>query len=228
MNRGSPPTALARSLRALSRISTGALVAGMAGDVAELLEKGPRLRVSLLADGAHEMWNLLEKEFDETLLGVEIHRLVDLWHLLEKLGKAAKMVHGETAADAVVTRWRMALLNRSTAAREIVGELWKSGCRHVRVDGTRPVHEAITYLINHRERMDYAAARRQGRPVGSGNVEATCKTLVEVRMKRAGSRWKERSGDLVLQLRALAQSDRWDHALALTLAPLRKSVRRAA
>lgn len=204
------------------------LVAGMAGDVAKLLEKAPHLRVSTLADGAPEMWNLLGKAFDQELLGVEIHRLVDLWHLLEKLGKAARVVFGEAGAAAAIKRWRMALLNRPNAAREIVVELWKSGRRHVRVDGAQPVREAMRYILNHDDRMNYARARRLGLPVGSGNVEATCKTLVEVRMKRAGSRWKERTGDHILQLRALAQSDRWDHAVTLALAPLRKAVRRAA
>src|SRR5574337_1712722 len=76
-----------------------------------------------------------------------------------------------------------------------------------------------------RGRLNYAAIRAAGLPIGSGNTEATCKTLVQVRMKRAGSRWKTETGRHVLQLRALATSDRWDEAMALTLRPLRKSVR---
>ena len=47
-------------------------------------------------------------------------------------------------------------------------------------------------------------------------------------MKRAGSRWKEPTGRHVLQLRALAVSDRWADAMVLTMQPLRKSVRVAA
>ena len=65
--------------------------------------------------------------------------------------------------------------------------------------------------------MMYAGARRQGLPIGSGNVEATCKTLVRQRMDRAGCRWKNDTGDHVLHLRALSVSDRWDEALDITL-----------
>jgi hypothetical protein len=120
------------------------------------------------------------------------------------------------------------LLNTETAALDILHELRASGREHVRIGDTQPVHEAITYLDHHWQRMNYAAARASGRPIGSGNVEATCKTLVEVRMKRAGSRWKVPTARHVIQLRALATSDRWADAMELTLRPLRKAVRVAA
>ena len=80
------------------------------------------------------------------------------------------------------------------------------------------LHNALTYIENNREGMRYATIRAAGLPVGSGHVEATCKTIVSVRMKRAGARWKERSGQAILNLRSLACSQRWRPAMSLTLA----------
>ena len=136
----------------------------------------------------------------------------------------------ESEAGALLKRWKMALLNRGTAAKDILGELIASGMD----EGPgmdHPVHAAITYLQSHSEnadRMNYARARRLGLPLGSGNVEATCKSLFEMRLKRCGARWKNETGQHIVQLRALALSDRWGPAVELTLRPLRKAVRVAA
>ena len=49
-------------------------------------------------------------------------------------------------------------------------------------------------------------------PIGSGVMEAACKTLATQRMKRSGMRWRQQGGQAILTLRALAQSDRFDRA----------------
>ena len=109
------------------------LAESLADDVMSLLRKRPELDVTLLADGAPEIWNLLEDQLCHGVLKREPHRLIDFWHLVEKLAAAAR--------------------------------------------------------VNH-ERMNYADAVDAGRPIGSGNVEATCKSLIGIRMKRPGARWK--------------------------------------
>lgn len=201
------------------------LLHGIAGDVNELLRKRPRLKLVLLSDGAHDLVEHLATEVAGRVKR-DVTQVVDFWHLVEKLAAAALLLNGN--AERRLAAWRMRLLNEENAARAILNELKASGREDRRVGDTRPVHEAITYLESHHSRMNYAEVRDAGLPIGSGNTEATCKTLVQVRMKRAGSRWNTITGRHVLQLRALATSDRWDHAMNLTLQPLRKAVRVAA
>lgn len=200
------------------------LCTALCDDVLTLLRRRPELHVLLLCDGAKELWNRLGAEFTQSSLGRPVHRLVDLWHLLEKLGSAAKVLCGEEAVTAQLSAWRLSLLNEQEAVEQIEQTLRSSGKESVRVGDSRPVHEALTYLANHREDMRYKQARALGLPVGSGNVEATCKSLFEVRLKRPGCRFKTDSGAHLVDLRALALSDRYPQALALALAPLRKHV----
>ena len=200
------------------------LCTALCDDVQTLLSRCPSLLVVLLCDGAKELWNRLGAEFTEASLGTKVHRLVDLWHLLEKLGSAAKLLYGDEDGSAALGRWRLQLLNDHAAVEQILQALRDSKKESVRVGDSRPVHEAITYLENHRDDMRYQAARNLGLPVGSGNVEATCKSLFELRLKRPGCRWKTDSGGHIVDLRALALSDRYPQALAYALAPLRKHV----
>ena len=201
----------------------------LVADVATLRSKKPRLKLALLCDGAPEMWNLLEAGFTAQRFGERIYRLVDLYHLTEKLGAASRVLHGAQAGKDTLQRWKLALLNRNSAAKSILHELVSSG-RDEGPGENHPVHAAITYLQHHGEdadRMSYAVARRLGLPLGSGNVEATCKSLFEMRLKRCGARWKQHTGQHIVQLRALALSDRWGPAVELTLRPLRHAVRAA-
>jgi hypothetical protein len=43
-------------------------------------------------------------------------------------------------------------------------------------------------------------------------------------MKQPGSKWKEQSGQSVIDLRSLVLSDCWEAAMDLTLAPLRTQI----
>jgi len=196
---------------------------GMAADLGRLLARRPGLKVALLGDGAPENWNLLGCVSE---LGIKPFELIDFWHVIEKLHAAAIVIHGTEQATSVTAQWKLMLRNSANAPNKILAALENSG--REQLNDKCPVHEAITYLRNNGQRMGYTAARRAGLPIGSGTVEATCKTLVGVRMKRCGSRWKETTGDHVLQLRALALSDRFEAAMNTLFTQRRMAVRRAA
>ena len=72
--------------------------------------------------------------------------------------------------------------------------------------------------------MTYFAWREQGLPIGSGVVEAACKTLVSQRLKLSGMRWSDEGAQAILRLRGWQQSDLFDQAWALLAATFRSEV----
>ena len=72
--------------------------------------------------------------------------------------------------------------------------------------------------------MHYAEYLRQGLPIASGVIEASCKTLVTQRMKQSGMAWTQTGGQAILTLRSVIQSDRWHPAWELLRSDFRKTV----
>jgi hypothetical protein len=82
-----------------------------------------------------------------------------------------------------------------------------------RSPAAREVYRQVTqYVRNNVHRMDYPRYRANGWLIGSGHVEAACKTVVGQRLKGAGMRWSEDGADAVASLRALFKSEagQWD------------------
>ena len=186
------------------------VVSSLAGDLHAILGEHPDLKLVALADGAAEMQRLL----DEATSGLEVDvRLVDFWHLIEKLA-AAVTATGRDTTD-LLQRWKKKLKTAPNAIQRILLEL-----RTWALDYEQPpaaLHQAITYLENNGDRMRYDLARQANLPIGSGHVEATCKTLVSTRMKRSGARWKKPGAQAIMNLRSLAKSSRWDPAMTFLL-----------
>jgi len=200
------------------------LCRGLARDVTAMRAQRPDLKIAYLTDGASEFETLYEQHF-KMPLGADVVSLVDFWHAAEYLGAAARVLEiKRKAKPGQFRRWRHALKHDDGAAARILAQLERSGLEKVMLDGAWPVEAAMRYFRARLARMDYAGARRAGLPIGSGNVEATCKNLVTVRMKRPGARWKHTTGEEVLQLRALQLSDRWAPAVQRAIRPLAKPV----
>ena len=90
---------------------------------------------------------------------------------------------------------------------------------------SRVIATELGYFRNNRHRMDYATHRANGLPIGSGVVEAACKTLVTQRLKRSGMRWRHDGGQAILLLRSLVQSGRFERGWDLLAAAYKRDVR---
>lgn len=205
------------------------LAEAIASDALALVRRCPKLNVVTLGDGAGDVQSLLSKHVDEESFQRLIHRMIDFWHVIEKLSDAAAIMEiDEAARGELIADWRRRLCMRRNAPTTILADLRACGKEHVRVGDGRPVHDAITYFENQGHLMDYVTARELGLPIGSGNVEATCKSLFGLRFKRPGARWRTVSGEDVVTMRAHQLSNRWQRASEIALARPRIEIARAA
>jgi hypothetical protein len=186
-------------------------------EVTDVLEQRPHLKVVKVADGAHDNWSFLAHEMPA---GPEV---VDFFHAAEHLNAALADVYGDGTVEARrrFATLRHVLLEEEGGAAKVIRALDYLRRNHPRC--TRLATE-LAYFRKHRRRMKYAELRAQGFPVGSGIVEAACKTLVAQRMKQSGMRWGHEGGQAILNVRGWSQSDRFDQAWALIAATYKVEV----
>lgn len=79
------------------------------------------------------------------------------------------------------------------------------------------VEKQLGYFVRNLLRMQYGTFRAKGYFIGSGVVEAGCKTLIGGRCKQSGMFWSESGAENILALRCIHSSRRleefWKHRL---------------
>ena len=149
-------------------------------------------------------------------------KLIDYYHTSEHLSRAAEALFGKGshAATDWYDKYRGKLLEEDQGAAAVLHSLDYYGQKQ-RLGTTRrqALAQERTFFQRNQGRMAYASFRRRGWPIGSGPVEAACKTIVKTRLGRSGMRWSRAGGQRILTLRTYVKSQRWerfwDHYLHL-------------
>jgi hypothetical protein len=167
-----------------------------------------RLQAGQVGMGRAERWVALSDAGAgvEDLLRVNFGRvdavILDFYHAAEHLGELAQALYpgDETAREGWLERWSHRLKHEGGAAV-------LEGLRALPPDGRESVRatqaEVVGYFENHVHRMDYPTYQAKGWAIGSGPIEAACKTVIGKRMKNGGMRWGEDGADEMCHLRAL-------------------------
>jgi hypothetical protein len=190
----------------------------LTAEVMGALVQRPDLRVVKVADGAPDNWSYL----GETLpFGIEV---LDFYHATAHLGAALGAAYGEgtPAYQERIETLRTVLRDDPQGVDKVIGALERLRTRSPR---RQAIPKALAYFREHRHRMPYAHLRGQHLPIGSGVVEAACKTLVSQRLKRSGMRWRHTGGQAILTFRALCQSERFERAWPLLGRQYQRDVR---
>jgi hypothetical protein len=163
-------------------------------------------KVLVIADGALWIWHWAEDRLEFAT------HLVDLWHVKQHLWAVAHELHGPDSP--LARRWLAPLFTqletRNDGAAKVIARL---ECLRQTTPSLTDAQQAaldkeINYLKANQNRMNYAAARAAGEPVGSGPVESTCHQY-QCRFKRTGQFWSLAGDEPLLALETLYRNERW-------------------
>lgn len=138
--------------------------------------------------------------------------ILDFYHASEHMADLARALHpnDDAAFQQQTHDWCHQLKHEGGAALLTVLDQLPLDDRSATV---REAHRVETqYLRNNLQRTDYPTYVAHGWQIGSGPVEAACKTVVGQRLKGSGMRWGEDGADAVCHLRALylSEPDQWE------------------
>jgi hypothetical protein len=187
------------------------LVDQVVAAVADLQARGGVHQLAVICDGKPSIWTAAARipEFAGAI------HILDFYHAMEHVTAVAKVICGgnDVAAKRLSDAWREKLQLEHDGVDKIIRSLkYYTSTRQLGTEQRRVLLRARKHFMNNRERMRYADYIGRGLPIGSGPIEAACKTIVQHRLKRSGMTWSRTGGQHVLNLRALVKSGRWDVA----------------
>lgn len=162
---------------------------------------GHARQLTILGDGAAWIWNLAAQYFPEAT------QVVDMFHAREHLHDLGKVV--EFMLGTGYPGWleeRLAELDDG----DIPAILAAARTLPLATRKARDREKALHYFQTNQPRMRYARFRDHGLFIGSGVVEAGCKSVIGQRLKLSGMRWTEPGATGILTLRCQEASGRWD------------------
>jgi len=176
--------------------------------VSAVLARYPEALHVVLADGAVWNWQLLEAQYPEAVW------ILDFYHAAQHLAQAAELIFGTAAGSrkaAWYESWHTALRDEQGGVAGVVRTLiYYRNRGTLSAAAAQALDTEINYFRRHTDKMQYAAYRAAGLPIGSGVTEAGCKELIKTRFCRSGMRWQRETAAPILHLRAIRLSNQWE------------------
>jgi len=163
---------------------------------------GQAKKVVFLVDGAEGLENMGHLNFKDAI------QIVDFYHGADHAGDVVAALLGSKEHPEYKAR-------RSRWVRRLLGNGVKNLIEETRQEcagkpQAQQVYEELGYFVHNIERMQYRTFRRQGLFIGSGVVEAGCKTVIGSRCKQSGMFWGTPGAENILALRCIHASRRRD------------------
>jgi hypothetical protein len=149
--------------------------------------------VVFLGDGAVWVWKLARLNFPQAVC------ILDYYHACEHLNLLSATLYGEGSALAKrrFRQWRKALLKDKIA--QVIAQA--TADLPTKAQTRKSAKKQIAYFERNRSKMLYQTFRTAGYFIGSGVVEAGCKTVVGQRLKQSGMLWSCKGASHLLAVR---------------------------
>ena len=157
----------------------------------------------VMGDGAEWIWNLAEQHFSGAV------QIVDLYHARQHLWELARKLYPNDEVNQKV--WMRAHQRRMLdkgKIEKLVGALRSIHSANLEV--REKIRTEADYFDRNAERMRYPKFRRQHLFVGSGVIEAGCKTVIGSRLKQSGMFWTVRGANAIVALRCCHFNGRFE------------------
>lgn len=158
--------------------------------------------VCVIGDGAHWIWNIADEQFYGAT------QIIDLYHAREHYWNVAKACFGQNKDK--LYQWAEERCKELDDGRpeEVIDAI--NRCSSLQGYDKEICDREIGYFEKNKERMRYADFRKKGLFVGSGVLEAGCRTVVGQRLKQSGMHWTVRGANSIIALRCSILSNRWE------------------
>jgi hypothetical protein len=157
----------------------------------------------VIGDGAEWIWNLAQQHLPGAL------QIVDLFHARQHLWDLARLLYpiDIRRRNAWIGIHQKRWLDKGKIAKLV------TSLRQIRTadaDLAKKIRNEADYFATNALRMQYPKFRNQHLFVGSGVIEAGCKTVIGHRLKQSGMFWSVKGANSILALRCSHLNGRFE------------------
>lgn len=159
-------------------------------------------KVSVIGDGAPWIWNIADEQFHGAT------QIVDLYHAREHYWSVARVYFGNDGVK--MNEWARRRREELDTGKveDVIAAIEELSASTGKEKGV--YERESSYFEKNKERMRYDEFRREGLFVGSGVLEAGCRSVIGQRLKQSGMHWTVKGANSIIALRCCYFSNRWE------------------
>jgi hypothetical protein len=157
----------------------------------------------VIGDGAPWIWNIAGFHFKGAT------QIIDIYHAREHYWNVARKIFAGDKNEIKI--WA------ESRRKELdLGEVEKvmsamKALSPITEEDKDIIEREINYFEKNKERMRYKKFRDMGLFIGSGVIEAGCRTVIGQRLKQSGMHWTVKAANNIIALRCCILSKRWEN-----------------